>query len=226
MKSNNTFISITFFSILLFHSIHVSHSKPSKKTNPYTSSKNPPMLIPRLETWARAMQLSFHSISEPQIRSHSEYQSRSSGMVSIPYRETPESNSDSDSDAYPILDGNSDVLEKTMKSIAWLIKLGSIHAQRLSNTVVNPKDEDRILKSCKDSYDNASSNLQQAMKALLSKDVDRMKSMLNAVFSNIGDCRDEYSGKSKTSPFATYDDKVTKMTSNCLTVLDLVHERR
>ncbi|KAI3737901.1 hypothetical protein L2E82_27916 [Cichorium intybus] len=223
MKSNTTFFFIFFFSILLFHSIPLSHSTPTpKKPNPYTVSSNPPVLIPRLETWARAMQLSFHSISEPKMRTHSEYQSESSGMVSIPSREKPES--DSDSDSYPFLDGNSDVLEKTMKSIAWLIKLASMHAQRLSNALVGPKDEAKILKSCKDSYDNASSNLQQAMKALLSKDVDRMKSMLHAVFSEIGDCRDEYSGKS--TPFDTYDDKVTKMTNNCLTVLELVDERR
>ncbi|KAL4560194.1 hypothetical protein LXL04_032343 [Taraxacum kok-saghyz] len=223
MKTKNVSLFFSLFSILLFNSIQFSLSTPSKKPNPYSSS-NPTLLIPRLETWARAMQLSFHSISEPKIRSHTEYQSESSGMVSIPYRQKPQSDSDSDSDVYPFLDGNSAVLEKTMKSIAWLIKLGSIHAQRLSNTLVNPKDEDKILKSCKDSYDNASSNLHQAMKALLSKDVDRMKSMLNAVFSEIEDCRDEFSGK--TFPLASYDDKVTKMTSNCLTVLNLVDEQR
>ncbi|KAI3677356.1 hypothetical protein L1987_86982 [Smallanthus sonchifolius] len=142
----------------------------------------------------RVTQLSFHSISEPPM-----FPSHSSRLASAPLVPTDES---------PFLDGNSDVLGKTMKSIAWLIKLSSIQAHRLSNTI------------CEHSYDSAATNLQQAMEALLSKNVECMNSMLNVVLSDVGYCRDEYSGK--LSPFATYDDTVTKMTNNCLVVLDLV----
>ncbi|KAI3696595.1 hypothetical protein L6452_28993 [Arctium lappa] len=125
----------------------------------------------------------------------------------------------------PFLKGNSDIstiLDRTMKSTAWLIKLGSIHSQRLSNAPGKPKDEIKILKSCKDNYDNALSDFQEAMKALACKDLERMNSMLKAVLSELEDCRDEYLGK--TFPLTTYDDKVTKMTSNCLAIVDMVHQ--
>lgn len=233
MESNNTLFFV-FISVLLFHSIPVSLSQ---KANQFATSSNPPVLIPRLETWARAMQLSFRSISEPPMIS--QFPSHASRMASVPYLESLELESESESDpllprpfkshtistvSAPFLHGNSDVLEKTMKSIAWLIKLGAMQAQRLSNKFGNPTNEAKILNSCKDSYDNASSSLQEAIKALSSKNADRMNSMLKAVLSNVVDCREEYSGK--RSPLATYDDKITKMTINCLVVLDLVNENR
>nr|GEZ71996.1 lisH domain-containing protein C1711.05-like [Tanacetum cinerariifolium] len=202
MEIHNTSILVSFFVVLLFRSIPVSLSEPanSKKTNQYATSSNPPVLIPRLETWARAMQLSFRSITEPPIRS--QLPSHSSRMISIPYQETSEIESELNT---PFLDGNSNVLEMTMRSIEWLIKLGSNQAQRLLNTLGNPKDEAKILKVCKDSYENAYSNLQEALEALSSKNIKRMNSLLNAVLSDVGDCRDEYSGK--RSPLAIYEDQ-------------------
>ncbi|KAJ0512225.1 putative pectinesterase inhibitor domain-containing protein [Helianthus annuus] len=110
----------------------------------------------------------------------------------------------------PFLDGN---LGKTMKSIA---RFTSIQAQRLSTTKGH---EAKVLKICKESYDNASTDLQQAMKALSSKNVERVNSLLNTVLSDVGACRHEYAGK--LSPFANYDDTVTKMTRSCLVVLRL-----
>lgn len=94
-------------------------------------------------------------------------------------------------------------------------------AKRLAKRPGTPPYMVSILKECKESYDSALYNYEEAMIALPKRDIGRMNSMLSAVITDVGDCEDEFSGEK--SPLLMYGDRVTKMTSNCLAIVSLIH---
>jgi len=77
-----------------------------------------------------------------------------------------------------------------------------------------------IFKDCTEMYNDALDNLQSAMDAIPARDIGTINIMLSAALSDFVTCEDEFSGE--TSELSPYDDKGTKMASNCLAIASLI----
>ncbi|CAK9138906.1 unnamed protein product [Ilex paraguariensis] len=124
----------------------------------------------------------------------------------------------------PLLKGKSDitsVLEVAMKVSTDLTNSALLAAKKAAEMPGTPPEMISILGDCSDSYDTAVYNFQHAMDALAAHDIGTMNTMLTAVLTDVGDCEDGFTGMS--SPLSAYAEKVTKMTSNCLAIISLIH---
>jgi pectinesterase inhibitor-like protein len=72
---------------------------------------------------------------------------------------------------------------------------------------------------CKDIYDEALDNFQNAMDAIHPRDIGTVNTMLSAALTDFDTCEDGFDGE---SPFSSYDDKGTKLASICLAIASLV----
>lgn len=77
-----------------------------------------------------------------------------------------------------------------------------------------------IFKDCIGMYNDALDNLQSAMDAIPARDIGTINIMLSAALSDFVTCEDEFNGE--TSELSPYDDKGTKMASNCLAITSLI----
>ncbi|WOH13066.1 hypothetical protein DCAR_0832575 [Daucus carota subsp. sativus] len=95
-------------------------------------------------------------------------------------------------------------------------------AGKLASRPGLPPDDASPIKDCKDSYDDAVYNFQNAADALTKKDVGTMNTMLSAALTDVGDCQDAFEGQS--SPLAAFSDTLKKMASNCLAIVDQMNK--
>lgn len=80
-----------------------------------------------------------------------------------------------------------------------------------------------ILQTCTDSYDDAIDNLESAAKALAARDLATLNSMLSAAMTDYSTCEEGFQETPGiNSPMADYDDLLTKLSSNCLAIAELV----
>ncbi|CAA7399866.1 unnamed protein product [Spirodela intermedia] len=80
-----------------------------------------------------------------------------------------------------------------------------------------------IIQTCTDSYDDAIDNLDSAGKALAARDLATLNSMLSAAMTDYSTCEEGFQETPGiNSPMAEYDDLLTKLSSNCLAIAELV----
>ncbi|KAL7104832.1 hypothetical protein ACP275_07G006300 [Erythranthe tilingii] len=125
----------------------------------------------------------------------------------------------------PLLKGKDDVPSVLEVSIGVGSKLSDYAlslAKTMSEKPGTPPQVLSVLKDCKDSYDTAAYNYQNAVDALHEKDIGTMNSMLSAVITNVGDCEDGFSSIGETSVFSGLAENLTNVTSNCLAIISLL----
>ncbi|XP_059460976.1 pectinesterase inhibitor 10 [Corylus avellana] len=80
-------------------------------------------------------------------------------------------------------------------------------------------DSSESILDCKDIYDDALDNFENAMDAIHPRDIGTVNTMLSAALTDFDTCEDGFDGE---SPFSSYDDKGTKLASICLAIASLV----
>ncbi|KAL4643117.1 hypothetical protein ACB092_02G070500 [Castanea dentata] len=125
----------------------------------------------------------------------------------------------------PFLSGKTDpisVLEMAIKACTQHVKDAIATASVLTNVHKASTDSGNIpfFKDCTEMYNDALDNLQSAMDAIPARDIGTINTMLSAALSDFVTCEDEFSGE--TSELSPYDDKGTKMASNCLAIASLI----
>ncbi|XP_057957294.1 vegetative cell wall protein gp1 [Malania oleifera] len=118
----------------------------------------------------------------------------------------------------PFLTGKTDalsVLETAIRAVITNARLALAASKSFPAISDSPG-----LETCNDSYNDALDNLLDSMDSLATKDIGTVNSMLSAVITDIEACIDAFSGSN--SPFGIFDEKVKKMTSNCLAIASLV----
>ncbi|XP_047330187.1 uncharacterized protein LOC124933787 [Impatiens glandulifera] len=76
---------------------------------------------------------------------------------------------------------------------------------------------------CKDGYNDALDNFQEALDSLPDKDLGRMNSVLSAAITDFSDIGDFLDGLN--SPLIDLGDKLVKLTSNCLAISALMNQQ-
>ncbi|XP_021852289.1 pectinesterase inhibitor 10 [Spinacia oleracea] len=84
-------------------------------------------------------------------------------------------------------------------------------------------DKDTV-KDCKEMYADAKDNLEKVLKAIKSKDIGTINSMLSATISDFGTCDDGAEESGGTSSLVGYGSKLTKLVSNCLSTVSLIKD--
>lgn len=112
------------------------------------------------------------------------------------------------------------VLNVAIKAGLDFAKTALTAADKLATKPGTPPNMASMYKDCKDSYDDAVYNFQNAMDAG-SSDLGTTNTMLSAAITDVGDCEDACQGPG--CQLATFSDKVTKMASNCLAIASLIH---
>ncbi|XP_021730493.1 pectinesterase inhibitor 6-like [Chenopodium quinoa] len=98
-------------------------------------------------------------------------------------------------------------------------------ALALSTKKLGQTDNDMdVLRDCREMYDNALDNLDKVIKALESKDIGTINSMLSATISDFGTCDDGVKESGGTSPLVGYGNKLTELVSNCLATVSLIKD--
>lgn len=114
------------------------------------------------------------------------------------------------------------VLGVAIKAGSDFAKTAIATADTLATKPGTPPDEASSIKDCKDSYDDASYNFQNAADAFPKKDIGTMNTMLSAALTNVEDCKDALEGRD--SPLNTISDTLRKMASNCLAIVDVMNK--
>ncbi|KAL5541960.1 hypothetical protein UlMin_009670 [Ulmus minor] len=110
-------------------------------------------------------------------------------------------------------------LESSIKASTVQAKTAMAAATKLAKNPKTSKYAIAALKDCQDNYSDALDNLQAAMDALPSKDIGTANTMLSAVITDSETCEDSFEGDSL---MVDYNDKLRKMTSNCLAIASLI----
>ncbi|GAB4852569.1 hypothetical protein Ancab_016782 [Ancistrocladus abbreviatus] len=122
----------------------------------------------------------------------------------------------------PFLNGESkadpaSVLEMQIKAAMLAAKSAHSMAAQLSKF---SSTHAAALKDCEEMYGDALDNYQEALAAIPTGDTSTMNSMLSAALADYGTCDDGLSGVK--SPMSAHNDKLHKMSSNCLAIVSLI----
>ncbi|EXB71065.1 Pectinesterase inhibitor [Morus notabilis] len=115
-------------------------------------------------------------------------------------------------------------------ALAAAIKAASQHAKQAAATAAKlaasreaNEDDKEAIGTCKDSYEDALDNLQQAAEAVPSQDIGTVNSMLSAVVTDSENCGDATEGTEAGTKLSKYDDKLRKLASNGLAIASLIN---
>lgn len=75
---------------------------------------------------------------------------------------------------------------------------------------------------CQELYDDAVSNLEDAINAVNESDIATVNSNLSAAMTDYGTCNDGFEESGEPNPLADVADKLHKMVSNCLAISTLI----
>ncbi|XP_031486095.1 uncharacterized protein LOC116254694 [Nymphaea colorata] len=116
-----------------------------------------------------------------------------------------------------------DMLLMQIKATATKVASATAHAnQLLAGTTITPYLRS-CLETCKDMYDDMNANFDDAKKALAASDLDTLKTMLSATISDASTCEDGFvEMPGLPMLMGSYDSELSKLTSNCLALADLV----
>ncbi|KAJ7980386.1 pectinesterase inhibitor-like [Quillaja saponaria] len=127
----------------------------------------------------------------------------------------------------PLVPGKTDalsVLHVAIKAAVEHVKLAQTAATKLSTltTTADTRSSSSAsgIKECKDTYNDALDNFQSAMDAIQRHDIGTINTMLSAAVTDFSQCEDAFQGLN--SPLLDIDDKLHKMTSNCLAIASLM----
>ncbi|KAL6990067.1 hypothetical protein U1Q18_015816 [Sarracenia purpurea var. burkii] len=124
----------------------------------------------------------------------------------------------------PYLNGKTDLVSVAgfaMQAANRYTKSAVSAAGKIITSSATPPQLKSAASDCKDFYGDALYNFDSAMNALRRLDVGTMNSMLSAAMTDVSDCDDELLGMQ--SPLLDFNSKLTKMASNCLAIVSLIH---
>ncbi|KAK9288788.1 hypothetical protein L1049_017252 [Liquidambar formosana] len=111
------------------------------------------------------------------------------------------------------------VIEMAIKACSHHAKLAILAASKLARGSSDATTVSSI-NDCKDFYSDALDNLQSARDAIASRDIGTINIMLSAAVTDFGTCEDGFAGES--SPLAHFNEKLSKLASNCLAIASLI----
>lgn len=116
------------------------------------------------------------------------------------------------------------LMQNEIKACNDKAKMVLAQSEKIAADPSTAPDVSESLGYCKENYDSALMNLEEAVKGIATRDVGLMNSMLSAVISDISTCEDTFSEISTSpNPMAEMGETVSNLASNCLAILDFLH---
>ncbi|KAL1211879.1 Pectinesterase 2 [Cardamine amara subsp. amara] len=109
-------------------------------------------------------------------------------------------------------------LKPDTSSVLVLSIQASINATKVAMATV----EKVAAADCKELYDDAVTNLEDAVNAVESRDIATVNTNLSAAMTDYSTCNDGFEESGEPNPLADVSDKLTKMVSNCLAISTLI----
>ncbi|KAK9282033.1 hypothetical protein L1049_004945 [Liquidambar formosana] len=116
------------------------------------------------------------------------------------------------------------ILKMEIKACANQTKAALAMATKIANDPSTTSITAECLETCQENYSDAIDNLKSAVDAIATHDVGTMNSMLSAALTDFTTCEDGFAEMPGVkSPMAKFDDTLTKLASNCLAIVSLIH---
>ncbi|XP_010486189.1 PREDICTED: predicted GPI-anchored protein 58 [Camelina sativa] len=109
-------------------------------------------------------------------------------------------------------------LKPDVSSVLVLAIQASVNATRAAMAIVEKLAAD----DCKELYDDALANLEDATNAVKSRDFATVNTNLSAAMTDYSTCNDGFEEAGEPNPLADVGGKLTKMVSNCLAISTLI----
>ncbi|ESQ49370.1 hypothetical protein EUTSA_v10022426mg [Eutrema salsugineum] len=109
-------------------------------------------------------------------------------------------------------------LKPDASSVLVLAIQASINATKAATTTV----EKVAAADCQELYDDAVTNLEDAVNAVKSRDIATVNTNLSAAMTDYTTCNDGFEESGEPNPLADVADQLTKMVSNCLAISTLI----
>ncbi|GLU08508.1 hypothetical protein SLE2022_254160 [Rubroshorea leprosula] len=130
----------------------------------------------------------------------------------------------------PVFNGNTDplnVIELLIKSASQQTKSAQGTVSQKASTPGLDQKTAAAYADCKDIYDEALDNLQEALDAIASKDIPTIQTMLSAAISDFSSCDDGFTGQPDpnakgVSPMAATGENLMNMVDNILAIANAI----
>ncbi|XP_010464252.1 PREDICTED: putative uncharacterized protein DDB_G0290521 [Camelina sativa] len=109
-------------------------------------------------------------------------------------------------------------LKPDVSSVLVLAIQASINATKAAMAIVEKVAAD----DCKELYDDALANLEDATNAVKTRDIATVNTNLSAAMTDYSTCNDGFEEAGEPNPLADVSGKLTKMVSNCLAISTLI----
>ncbi|CAN8269944.1 unnamed protein product [Cochlearia groenlandica] len=109
-------------------------------------------------------------------------------------------------------------LKPDVSSVLVLAIQASIDATKAAMAIVVEVSADE----CQELYDDAVTNLEDAINAVKSRDIPTVNTNISAAMTDYGTCDDGFEESGEPNPLGDVSDKLTKMVSNCLAISTLI----
>ncbi|XP_013588846.1 PREDICTED: putative uncharacterized protein DDB_G0290521 isoform X2 [Brassica oleracea var. oleracea] len=116
----------------------------------------------------------------------------------------------------------SPLLTAAIKPDASSVLVLSIQASINATKAVMPTVNKVAAADCQELYDDAVSNLEDAINAVKESDIATVNTNLSAAMTDYGTCNDGFEETGEPNPLADVADKLHKMVSNCLAISTLI----
>ncbi|KAH0851769.1 vegetative cell wall protein gp1 [Brassica rapa] len=116
----------------------------------------------------------------------------------------------------------SPLLTAAIKPDASSVLVLAIQASINATKAVMPTVNKVAAADCQELYDDAVSNLEDAINAVNESDIATVNSNLSAAMTDYGTCNDGFEESGEPNPLADVADKLHKMVSNCLAISTLI----
>lgn len=116
----------------------------------------------------------------------------------------------------------SPLLTAAIKPDASSVLVLAIQASINATKAVMPTVNKVAAADCQELYDDAVSNLEDAINAVKESDIATVNTNLSAAMTDYGTCNDGFEESGEPNPLADVADKLHKMVSNCLAISTLI----
>ncbi|KAF8094653.1 hypothetical protein N665_0358s0034 [Sinapis alba] len=114
------------------------------------------------------------------------------------------------------------LLTSAVKPDASSVLVLAIQASINATKAAKPAVDKSGAADCLELYDDAATNLEDAINAVKESDIATVNSNLSAAMTDYVTCNDGFEESGEPSPLADVADKLTKMVSNCLAISSLI----
>ncbi|KAJ0244388.1 Plant invertase/pectin methylesterase inhibitor superfamily protein [Hirschfeldia incana] len=114
------------------------------------------------------------------------------------------------------------LLTAAVKPDASSVLVLAIQASINATKAAKPAVDKTGAPDCQELYDDAVSNLEDAINAVNESDIATVNSNLSAAMTDYGTCNDGFEESGEPNPLVDVADKLTKMVSNCLAISSLI----